>query len=133
MLDAGLGCKFALRVDGTGGIIHTKEFRDRNGKVVRIIEAGKGVLLTYTNLATKASVTIKTAGSVSNTVVNRDGTLTVTATGHNGLIMFPTDVPAGPTTTQYIGRFVYKVDPATGVFTFVGSTGQNRDICAELS
>ena len=79
------------------------------------------------------SVTIRTDGSVTQTRVNPDGTHTVTATGHNGLIMFPSDVPAGPTTTHYIGRLVYLVDPATGVFTFVSSSGSRRDICAELA
>jgi autotransporter passenger strand-loop-strand repeat protein len=95
--------------------------------------AGKGFLLTYTNLDTGNSVTIRTDGSVSKTTVNPDGTQTVSAAGHNGLILFPTDVPAGPTTTHYIGRIIYNVDPATGVFTLVSTTGSRRDICAELS
>jgi hypothetical protein len=49
------------------------------------------------------------------------------------LILFPSDIPAGPTTTHYIGRIVYNVDPKTGVFTLVSTTGQERDICAELA
>jgi hypothetical protein len=105
---------------------------DEEGNVVRLLEAGKGVLLTYTNLDTGESVTIRTDGSVASTRVNADGTLTVTATGHNGLILFPTDIPAGPTTTHYIGKLVYDIDPVTGVFTLVSSSGQQRDICAEL-
>ena len=76
---------------------------------------------------------IRTDGSVSRTTVNPDGILTVAATGHNGLILFPTDLPAGPTTTQYIGRIVYNIDPATGAFTLISTSGQSRDICAELS
>ncbi|MDR6686657.1 hypothetical protein J2Y41_002218 [Arthrobacter sp. 1088] len=131
-LPAGEGCSFALMLDGSGGIIHTTEFKDKDGNVVRVLEAGKGVLLTYTNLDTGESVTIRTDGSVASTRVNADGTLTVTATGHNGLILFPTDIPAGPTTTHYIGKLVYDIDPVTGVFTFVTSSGQQRDICEEL-
>jgi hypothetical protein len=46
--------------------------------------------------------------------------------------MFPTDIPAGPTTTHYIGRIVYNVDPNTGVFTLVRTSRNQRDICAEL-
>jgi autotransporter passenger strand-loop-strand repeat protein len=80
-----------------------------------------------------ASVTIRTDGSVSNTTYNSDGTLTVSSTGHNGLILFPSDIPAGPTTTQYIGRIVYNIDPATGIFTLVSTSGSQRDICAELA
>jgi hypothetical protein len=130
---AGLACPdFDLQVSSSGGNVHTKDFFDRNGARVRTITAGKGFLLTYTNLATGASVTIRTDGSVSKTTYHPDGTQTVSATGHNGLILFPTDIPAGPTTTQYIGRIVYTID-ATGIFTLVSTSGSQRDICAELA
>jgi hypothetical protein len=140
-LPAGLGCpEFNLQFQATGGKLVTREFTDADGNVVRTITAGKGVDLTYTNYGPDPddpvegeSVTVKTAGSVTKTVVNPDGTLTVTGTGHNGLILFPSDVPAGPTTTHYIGRIVYNVDPTTGVFTLISTTGQERDICAELA
>jgi len=29
--------------------------------------------------------------------------------GHNVLILFPSDVPAGPSTTLYVGRVVFTV------------------------
>ncbi len=135
------GCPdFNLGISWSGGNLHTKEFTDKDGNVVRIITAGKGFDVTYTNLGTDPgnpvegeSVTVRTPGSVNKTVNNPDGTQTVTATGHNGLVLFRTDVPAGPTTTHYTGRIVYNVDPATGVFTLVSTTGRQRDICAELA
>lgn len=131
LLPAGTGCPgFDLGIKWSGGNVHTKEFTDRNGEPVRVISAGKGFDITYSNGGT--SVTVKTPGSVSKTVFNADGTQTVTSTGHNGLVLFPTDVPAGPTTTHYTGRIVYTVDP-TGVFTLVSTAGQERDICAELA
>jgi hypothetical protein len=130
-LPAGQACDFGLRVAQSGGNLHIKRFRDRNGVVVRTIQAGKGFLLTYTNLDTGNSVTIRTDGSVSKTTFNPDGTQTVSATGHNGLILFPSDVPAGPTTTHYVGRIVYTIDQS-GVFTLVSTSGSQRDICAEL-
>jgi hypothetical protein len=141
ILPVGTGCpEFNLGVGSTGGNLVTREFVDKDGNVVRTLVAGKGVDVTYTNYGTDPqnpvageSVTIKTAGSVTRTVNNPDGTQTVTATGHNGLILFPSDVPAGPTTTQYIGRIVYTVDPATGVFTLISTSGQQRNICAELA
>jgi len=140
LLPAGTACEFNLGYEATGGNLQTLEFVDGNGNTVRLLTAGKGVLLTYTNYGMKPkkpvegeSITIRTDGSVAETVVNPDGTLTVTATGHNGLIMFPTDEPAGPTTTQYIGKIVYNIDPATGVFTLVSTTGQALDVCAELA
>jgi hypothetical protein len=141
IVPAGQGCAdFNLGLAGVGGKLHTKEWLDENGNVVRSITAGKGVDLTYTNFGPDPdnpvagkSVTIKTAGSVTKTVTNPDGTQTVTATGHNGLVLFPSDVPAGPTATQYIGRIMYNIDPATGVFTLLSTAGQHRDICAELA
>jgi hypothetical protein len=69
---------------------------------------------------------------VTQTVNNPDGTQTVTATGHNGLILFPSDVPAGPTATQYTGQIVYTID-AEGIFTLVSTSGQATDICAALA
>ena len=140
-LPVGEGCPgFNLSISWAGGNLHTKEFTDDDGDVVRIITAGKGFDITYTNFGTDPdapvkgeSVTVRTPGSVNKTVNNPDGTQTVTATGHNGLVLFPTDFPAGPTTTHYSGRIVYNVDPKTGVFTLLSTTGQERDICAELT
>ncbi len=133
-LGPGLACQdFGLRLESTGGKLHTKTFTDQDGNPVRILTAGKGTLLTYTNVNSGASVTIRTDGSVSSTRTSPDGTQTVTATGHNGLVLFPSDVPAGPTTTQYIGRIVYTVSPPDGVFTLLSTSGSARDICAELA
>jgi hypothetical protein len=134
-LPAGTACQdFDLQLVSTGGNLHTKNFTDKNNNVVRILTAGKGVLLTYTNLDSGKSVTIRTDGSVESKRFNPDGTQTVTATGHNGLILFPTDVPAGPTTTQYIGRIVYTIGTSPGfVFTLLSTSGSARDICAELA
>jgi hypothetical protein len=56
----------------------------------------------------------------------------VTGTGHHVLILFPTDVPAGPSTTLYQGRIVYTVDPDE-VFTLQEVSAQETDICAALS
>lgn len=139
ILPAGTGCEFALGYAPTGGKLHTKDFTDADGNVVRSITAGKGVVITYTNYGDDPdnpvagkSVTIRTDGSVTKTVTSRDGIQTITATGHNGLIMFPSDDPPGPSTVHYIGQLVYNINPETGVFTFVSSTGSQRDICAEL-
>jgi len=140
-LPIGQGCAdFNLQLSSTGGNLHTKTFLDKNGDPVRVLTAGKGVNLTYTNFGPDPedpvagkSVTIKTAGSVTSIRTNPDGTSTYTSTGHNGLVLFPTDVPAGPTTTQYIGRLVFDVAPDTGVFTLISTAGQARNICSELA
>lgn len=139
----GVACPgFVLGFLPTGGILHTQEFKDRNGNVVRILTAGKGTLNTYTNYGdyrdpenpvVVKSVSIRTDGSVTSIKVNPDDTLTFTATGHFGLVMYPSDVPAGPSTTQYIGRIVFNVDLVTGIFTLVSTTGSAVDVCAKLA
>jgi hypothetical protein len=47
------------------------------------------------------------------------------------LILFPTDVPAGPSTTLYVGRVVFTV--VGDVFTLRSTSGTATDICAALS
>lgn len=133
-LPAGLACNgFDLHYAGTGGDHQVnRAFTDRNGNLVRVLTAGKGPSLTFTNGTTGASLTLPGNGSVIQVVINADGSATVQSTGHTVLILFPTDIPAGPTTTLYIGRVVYTVDP-NGVFSLQSSAGQTTDICAVLS
>ncbi|HEY8720177.1 hypothetical protein [Pengzhenrongella sp.] len=138
-LPSGVACPgFAVRVASVGGNLQTREFTDEAGNVVRTIAAGKGATLTFTNLGPLGttpgkSVTLRPNGSVTRTATSPDGTVTYTSTGHNVLILFPTDVPAGPTTTQYIGNYVFTVDPISGVFTLLSTSGRSVDICAELA
>ncbi|MBT2325496.1 hypothetical protein J7E62_24490 [Variovorax paradoxus] len=131
-LPAGLACPFALRVEGTGANLVTKTFVDEQNNPVRTITAGKGFQLTFTNLSkTMNAVTFKSNGSVSKSTFNSDGTTTVQSTGHNGIILFPTDVPPGPTTTLYTGRVTYTID-ANQVWTILTTSGKSVDICDAL-
>jgi hypothetical protein len=132
-LPAGSACEgFDLRIEGTGGNQVVKEFVDRNGNVVRVLSAGTGSALSFTNLSTAATFSLRSNGAVSQTTLNPDGSSTVTITGHNVVILFPTDVPAGPSTTLHVGRVVYTVD-ANEVFTVEQVSGETTDICAVLS
>ncbi len=130
--DAGQACSFALNIDFVGEFQPTKEFKDKNGNVVRTLSAGKGVALTLTNSNTGATLSLKANGSVAHTTINPDGSMTVVATGHNLIILFDTDIPAGPSTTLYVGKVVYTID-AGGVWTLQQSSGKSTDICAALS
>jgi len=132
-LPAGTACNdFALRIEIRGGNQVFKEFRDKNGEVVRTLSAGKGSALSFTNLSTGATLALKANGAVAHTRFNPDGSSTVAITGHNVLILFPTDIPAGPSTTLHVGRVVYTVD-TDGVFTVQKVSGRRTDICANLS
>jgi hypothetical protein len=129
-LPAGLGCEFPLRIDASAGKVRVVTFEDENGDPVRTITVRTGVVLTYTNLTTDESISFKTSGSVQSTVFG-DDVNTVTLTGHNGLILFPSDSPEGPTTTQYTGKIVYT--DAAGTFTLLSTSNEGTDVCAALS
>jgi hypothetical protein len=109
-----------------------KEFVDQFGNPVRLIQVQTGVSYTYTDLATGKSISTKAHGSAIEMTV-ADGVATVTANGENTLILFSSDVPAGPSTTLYEGRITYTVDPSTGVFTLVNASGTHLDICGSLA
>jgi hypothetical protein len=128
---SGVACDFALRVEISGGNQVVKEFVDKNGNVVRMLSAGKGSALLFTNLSTGATFSLKANGSVTHITFNPDGSSTQDITGHNVLILFPTDVPAGPSTTLHVGRVVFTVD-INQVFTVQEVSGKTTDICAAL-
>ena len=135
-LPPGVACPgFAVRLQANGLPQVSREFKDKSGAVVRMISAGRGSVLTFTNLSSGASTTFKTGGSVSHTTVNADGTWTVAGTGLNTIILFPTDTPAGPSTVLYIGRIVYTLtDPGVeNIFALQSFNGTSKDICEVLS
>lgn len=131
-LPAGLACSFPLTVESRDSTLVIKEFRDRNGNLVRLLQAGRGAKLTFTNADTNAQFVADTPGSVTRIAFNADGTQTWVTTGHNVLILFPTDVPPGPSTTLTVGQVVFTVDSG-GVFTLQKTNGTSTDICAALS
>jgi hypothetical protein len=133
-LPAGVACAgFDLRIviqDIPPTVV--REFRDKNGNLVRVLTAGKGNELTFINLLTNEELSLRANGAVSHLVLNPDGTRTETLTGHTVTILFPTDVPAGPSTTLHVGRVVIATDQS-GVSTVQSVSGTSTDICAELS
>ena len=134
-LPAGTGCpNFDLLIHSEDVNRVVKEFRDRNGNLVRTISAGRGAIETFTNVDTGVSVTFKTGGSVMRITRNPGGiTSTMTLTGHNVFILFATDNPPGPKSTLYIGKVVLTVDDAFNVFDIKQTSGTQVDICAILS
>lgn len=131
---SGVACPdFPLHIKTTGSLPQVyKEFKDRDGNIIRTLNAGKGWDLLFTNVDTGATFFIKGNGSVSHYTFNPDGTTTYTGTGHNVMIFFPTDVPPGPSTIQVSGRVVSMIDQ-DGVWTLQEISGKQIDICAALS
>ncbi len=46
--------------------------------------------------------------------------------------MFPTDVPPGPSTTQYVGTVVYDATPNND-FTIKSVQAKSTDVCKQLA
>ena len=133
VIPAGEACDFELAIDIAGGDQRVERtFVDAAGNPVRLLSAGVGSQLTFTNLSTDATTALRANGAVTRTVYNPDGSQTVTTTGHNVLILFPSDVPEGPSTTLHVGRVVFTID-TQGVFTVESTSGTATDICAALS
>jgi hypothetical protein len=131
-LDAGQACAdFGLGIDVTPGNRNIREFTDDNGNVVRILDTGRGNDLVFTNDDSGDTFTLKSNGAVNQTTFHGDGTRTVVSTGHNVVILFPTDIPAGPSTKLYVGRLVYESD-ASNNFVLTSFSGRTTDICAQL-
>lgn len=129
---ADTACTFELFIEGwDGNKRNIKEFKDGNN-VVRTLSAGTGSALRFTNTATKKTISTKSNGAVTDTRYNLDGSFTQTGTGHIVLILWPTDVPAGPSTTLYVGQVVISSDPSFK-FTVEKESGNKTDICAALS
>jgi hypothetical protein len=141
-LPAGVACEFPLTVDAdpdTRKEHVIKEFVDNNGNPVTVIlKTGRGSAITLTNDDTGATLSLPASGAPQRQVLFSNGpgasddTSTFTTMGHLVLILFPTDVPAGPSTTLYVGRVVFDVDP-DGVFTLRETRGKSTDLCAVLS
>ena len=129
--DPGVACDFEVGLEGRGANFHSREFLDKNGNLVRLITAGRGYALTFINVATGATFSTQSNGSVQHVKYNSDGSSTVMSTGHSVLILFPTDQPPGPSTTLYVGRIVYTDDGNTN-FVLLESSGTATDICAAL-
>ena len=130
---AGEACTFPLQIDATGGSQVSKTFEVPDGSV-RILSAGTGSDLVFTDLADPThTYTLEGNGAVSWTRIDASGAARLTMTGHNVLIYFPTDVPAGPSTTLVVGRENISVDLATSQFTLLSRSGRTVDICAALT
>jgi hypothetical protein len=115
--------------------LQTKEFTSKDG-TVRTRTAGKGPDLTFFNPdAPSTTYTLKGNGATSRTASGPDGTSTLTVTGHNVLIYFPTDTlldgEPGPATQLVTGRAVINIDE-NGNWTTESQSGRVTDICAEL-
>jgi hypothetical protein len=131
-LPAGAGCAFALGLDGGSFPPERRNFTDRNGNKVTIM-AGKSGALTWTNLKTGKTVSFASRGTRLKVTETSPTSQLLEFSGHVGLVLFPTDVPAGPSTTQISGRLVLQFNPENGDTVVLKQEGKQVDVCAALS
>lgn len=127
---ADLACPgFGVGINLSGGNQQVHEFVDDAGNTVRLLTTGTGSNIEFANLTTGTTVNLRSKGATSDTRFLSDGTALVTNKGTNVLILFPTDDPAGPSSTLIVGRLVFTVD-TSGVFTVQSVSGRTTDLCA---
>lgn len=128
--DPGVACDFPLGYEVTQASDHRVHVETKG----RIIDAGKGYALRLINGWTGATLDLKGNGAVSIQTVTPqpDGSSLTKLLGHWILIMYPTDVPAGPSTTLYTGQVTFTTD-ANFVTTIKKTAGSKTDLCAALS
>jgi hypothetical protein len=114
-----------LDISGTGG---NSAVRHATNEIT--ITGGTGSALTFSGNG--KSVSFPSNGAVAVTRTNPDGSSTLQLTGHNVVILFPTDNPPGPSTTLIVGRALIHVSPS-GDFDVLSVSGSQTDICALLS
>ena len=100
---AGIACEFPLTLQASEDTRNVHQFEDSNGNVVLLL-TGRGSDVTLTNDVTGATLSLSANGAPWRIITHPDDTTTFIAMGHFVLIMFPTDVPAGPSTTLYVGQ-----------------------------
>lgn len=128
---AGLVCEFPLKIesDGTGVRIDLQPPAGR----WRSISAGTGPDLRLSNANTGASITLQGNGAVVRTQrAEANGSTVTTMTGHNILLMYPTDNPKGPSTTLYVGKVTFANDAQANT-TLMSHSGKTLDICAAVA
>ncbi|KQS99866.1 hypothetical protein [Cellulomonas sp. Leaf395] len=125
-LPAGDACDFPLTYSGTGDLTATST----HGNVTKV--TGYGSTLTLTNADTGETITLESAPFMNITTALPSGEQHIQAHGSNLIILFPTDVPAGPSTTLYQGHVNYTID-TDFIWTIRSSSGPTVDVCAALS
>jgi hypothetical protein len=128
----GIACDFELQVEGWGGNRRMAEYKDEKGNRVRLLEAGPGTALRFTNIANNQTFSTDSTGALSQIRYNLNGSFTETDTGQSLLILYPTAQPTGPSTRLISGSIVFTVD-SRGIFYLQEIKGKTTNICAAFS
>ena len=127
---AGLACDFAVTTEDVISNEYDTTFPpDANGDVMTLV-TGR-LISRVTNVETTESITLNASGP-GPIVSHSDGSVTATVHGPSFLILFPGDMPSGPSFVVNYGRYVVDITP-DGQFIVQSQTGRQFDVCAALS
>jgi hypothetical protein len=127
---AGLACSFAVASQTLTNNEFTTTFpADGNGDIVQLVTGY--VVQRFTNPATGKSLSATVSGP-GTIVFHPDGSVTASAEGPSVLILFPGDVPSGPSFVINYGQVVVTIT-SSGQFIVQKQTGAQFDVCAALS
>ena len=116
-------------LDGGAFPPERKTFTDPNGNPI-VVLAGKSGAVTYTNLDTNESLTFPSRGTALRVTTQSDETQLLEFSGNVGILLFPLDVPAGPSTTQINGRLVLSVGSGDRFYGGARAGGEpDRRLC----
>jgi hypothetical protein len=129
----GQGCRdFALGLDNIA-FPPTRKSTTVNGTEVILLASGKSGAITYTNIESGESVAFSSRGTLLKETSLGGTKVLQEFSGNVGLVLFPTDVPAGPRTIQLNGRLVAEFDKATNATVVRKLVGHQIDICTRLA
>ena len=134
-LPAGQGCAdFGIRLEIGETNRNTREFTDKSGNLIRLLETGRSESVVFTNLSDETKTfTVRSRGTATkSTPIPGTNDFTREVSGHFVLVLFPEDNPTGPSSTLFAGRVVF-IDAADGPDTLVEAKGKQTDICAQLA
>ena len=135
VLPAGEACEgFDVALEGTEGNQKTHKLRNKNGNPVTLVTGTSGSVV-FTNISTGKTFTLRSRGTAIRTTpittTPETDDFNVQVSGHFVLILFPSDVPKGPSSTLFEGRVDWTDTGSTD--TLLDARGKQTDICAELA
>jgi hypothetical protein len=128
----GTACDFELQIEGWGGNRRVMEYKDEKGNRVRLLEAGAGTALRFTNTTSNQTFSTDSTGAVPQVRYNLNGSFTETDAGHSLLILYPIAQTTGPSTLLISGSIIFTVD-SRGMFYLQAINGKTTDICAAFT
>jgi hypothetical protein len=133
LIDPGVACAdFPVQIEFRGTSKQARTLPARDGDT-RFAVAGRDYEYRFVNPITNATFTMTRSASLLTQTTRPDGTARLAINGNAWVVLYPTDTPAGPSTTVFSGRVVINVAADGTTYEVVQWTGRRTDVCAALA